>query len=1529
MKPAPPLSPVLGQEEQKAPTANEPWSEQIRAMHAQVTMAHQEHLAQVARLDRAYQEAQLRLLDALAGNSPATPIAPRRSFTRSELELHASGRVSDVFGPAFKIQDEYSRQVRMPEPPLLLVDRVTAMNGEPGSMGLGSITTETTVTETSWYLHQGRMPGGLAIEAGQADLMLISWLGIDRLNQGERVYRLLGCELSFSGGLPEAGETLEYNIYVDGHASHAGVRIFFFHYDCTSGGRRRLVVRNGQAGFFTDDELATSEGVLWTAEDAPRTSPEKARTDRGRHVTSLRSFDAEQVCAFGEGRPFDCFGAGFERALTHTRTPRTQSGRLQLLQTIPVFEPDGGPWKRGYLRAEWKIRPDDWFFQGHFKNDPCMPGTLMFEGCLQALAFYLSALGFTLDRDGWRFEPVPEQNYSLRCRGQALPSSRLLVFEIFVDEITAAPVPAIYADVLCTVDGLKAFHCPRLGLQLVPSWPLDELKPEQSANVPFDFESLMACALGRPSNAFGAEFKTFDGAVKVPRLPGDPYHFMSRVLRAGSTDAETEYDVPPDAWYFNENGCEVMPVSVLTEVLLQPCGWLASFAGTWKHVRSDIYFRNLDGAGTVHSEVTPLSGTLHIRVSLKSCSEMGAMSITAFEIACHAGSRLIFEGSAVFGHFPAAALANQTGLAADDAELQWLLEQSSAQIDLPLSNSLPRIGKGKLQMIDRISGYWPDGGPAGLGLIRAEFDVDPRQWFFKAHFFGDPVQPGSLGLEAVAQTLQVWMLATNRHAGMRNPRFEPIAVGERISWTYRGQVVPENKRVMILLTILEVRDSFARASASLWVDGTKVYVFPDLAMRLVEAQPDGDSIEELDPLHDTWLCDHCPTYTIPVLPMMSIVDRLAAAVHRTAMQGAVVELRDVTLNGWIAFPQGSRRLKTNVLQRGPETFVVTLSLWREAPHAALSRYDVMATAQVRIARNYPEAPPLFPPLAEAAPVPLPYGSGELFHGIAFHFVQSLSRSNEGSSFLIDSSKGGVPRGFLDQGLFDGITHGIPNEHLRLWSDRIPANQVGYPSRILRFAFFAAPPADGISQCEVRFAGFHDNDDRFPQFRAQLIAGGRVWAELDLVYVLFAKGPIGNAPAQSRRDFLQYKKYVPGIGLGQRNGGEMYLVPEDLYQSDWLPGTVDNAFGLNTADRLSELAVKQHIARLTQIHPANIPILDGGQCGTLPQYPLNRFPVEIVRDAKQVKVRSAETSPLDCSGVRQFWQQIYGLKEWPVADFHTGLIERFVRRLEIIAPADFASIQGKPALFLGNHQVAVESILFNVLLSAVLGAPIKVIAKKEHRQSWIGRLIELTQQYPGVRTPEPILFFDRSDPRALLDALSRYRTELQHSSTALMVHVDGTRALSCRTPVSQVSSVFVDLALELSLPIVPIRFVGGLPIQPASERLEFPFGLGQQDIRIGTPIFPDSLGARPFAERTKTVMDAINALAPENETSFATEACPAPIHTVLADSLRFASHHCTDSNLLLASLDGAEVRWPDGPRGEWLQAFKSWLESPEI
>jgi 3-oxoacyl-(acyl-carrier-protein) synthase len=108
------------------------------------------------------------------------------SFDRAALEVHAGGTISQIFGPLFAQQDVHSVQVRMPEPPLLLADRVTGIAAEAGSMKKGTVWTETDVREDSWWLNQGYMPAGIMIESGQADLFLISYLGVDFLNRGER-----------------------------------------------------------------------------------------------------------------------------------------------------------------------------------------------------------------------------------------------------------------------------------------------------------------------------------------------------------------------------------------------------------------------------------------------------------------------------------------------------------------------------------------------------------------------------------------------------------------------------------------------------------------------------------------------------------------------------------------------------------------------------------------------------------------------------------------------------------------------------------------------------------------------------------------------------------------------------------------------------------------------------------------------------------------------------------------------------------------------------------------------------------------------------------------------------------------------------------------------------------------------------------------------------------------------------------------------------------------------------------------------
>ncbi|MBL8299603.1 MAG: hypothetical protein JNN30_14800 [Rhodanobacteraceae bacterium] len=780
---------------------------QAKASEALLCAARQgvsSHLLPFAPLTRALQSS-----DSAAVFAGPTQQAVR--FTRDELMVHADGNISQIFGAAFTAQDGFARQVRMPRPPLLLADRVTALRAEPMSMGKGSITTQTDVGAESWYLHQGRMPGGVIVEAGQADLMLISYLGVDALNRGERVYRLLGCELTYHGELPRTGETITFAIHLDGHAAQGDVRLMFFHYDCMNGDRKQLTVRNGQAGFFTDAELAASAGCLWTPEGQEVVA--HPRLDPPRAVSTRSCFDRAALEAFANGDTHACFGAGFELARTHTRSPRIQSGNMLLLDRVSACEPRGGPWGRGYLRAELDIDPSRWFFDGHFKNDPCMPGTLMLEGCLQALAFHLAACGYTLEHDGARFEPVPELAYKLQCRGQVIPSSMLLVTEVFVEEIVAGPVPTIWADLLCTVDGLKAFHARRLALRLQPDFPAA------------DSEGLLASALGRPSRAFGTRYQRFDGALRAPRLPAPPYLCMSRIVRTDGTPGEmragvcveAEYDVPRDAWYLDVAGAA--PFAILQEAALQPCGWLSSWAGCALASEEELRFRNLDGRGTQHSELRG-GETLTTQAVLTSVSASGGMIIVAFDVRCRVGTREVYTLKTVFGFFPRTALAAQAGLPRSEFHQALLQREPNTRRELD-ENSL-------LRMIDRIDGVWPD-------AIRARKRVDAGEWFFKAHFFQDPVQPGSLGVQAMLQTLQQWLCTAN-HAS--SGAVAPL-LGREHLWKYRGQVLPHHSEVVITLQVTESGPDYAIADASLWADGERIYEASGIALRLRHGQQEG------------------------------------------------------------------------------------------------------------------------------------------------------------------------------------------------------------------------------------------------------------------------------------------------------------------------------------------------------------------------------------------------------------------------------------------------------------------------------------------------------------------------------------------------------------------------------------------------------------------------------------------------------------------------------------------------------------------
>ncbi|MBO2450945.1 hypothetical protein J4573_27875 [Actinomadura barringtoniae] len=554
-----------------------------------------------------------------------------------------------------------------------------------------------------------------------------------------------------------------------------------------------------------------------------------------RTTTSGEAYDTAAIQAFAEGRLADCFGPAWRIADAHLRTPRLAPEHLTLRGEVVAFDPDSG-----YLRMELAMAPG--------------PDSLMLEAGLQAMAFYLTAMGFTIARDGWRFEPTPGAPGNLRRGRPPEPQPSKTTVEILVQEVSDDPEPAVYGDIRCSAGGHQVFGADGIGLRLVPDRPLrqwielgaitidDEPRTVAATEAgPTGKLSMLNCAWGSLADAFGPAYSIFDESRRGVRLPGPPYLFMDAVTKVSGgqaareigTTAESVFVLRPDAWFWSDSGTPVMPFAALMETVLQPCGWLASYAGYPLEDR-EMLIRNLGGTARVLREVTPDSGELYTTGELMKATKAGGAILLDFAVECRdAADRPVLTADAAFGFFTPDALDRQQGLPTGP--------EDRARIATPGNRCVaPTLGS-RLQMIDRITGYWPDGGAAGLGRLRAEKDVDPREWFFKSHFFEDPVQPGSLGIEAMIQLLRHSMLERGLADGVNScgERFEAVRTGHEITWTYRGQVLPTSGLVTIDLEVTELGadDSgpFAVADAWLWVDGVRVYEVRALGTRIVAA----------------------------------------------------------------------------------------------------------------------------------------------------------------------------------------------------------------------------------------------------------------------------------------------------------------------------------------------------------------------------------------------------------------------------------------------------------------------------------------------------------------------------------------------------------------------------------------------------------------------------------------------------------------------------------------------------------------------
>lgn len=66
---------------------------------------------------------------------------------------------------------------------------------------------------------------------------------------------------------------------------------------------------------------------------------------------------------------------------------------MLMFDRITDISETGGEHGKGYIRAEFDIHKDLWFFPCHFEGDPVMPGCLGLDGMWQLTGFYLGWLG--------------------------------------------------------------------------------------------------------------------------------------------------------------------------------------------------------------------------------------------------------------------------------------------------------------------------------------------------------------------------------------------------------------------------------------------------------------------------------------------------------------------------------------------------------------------------------------------------------------------------------------------------------------------------------------------------------------------------------------------------------------------------------------------------------------------------------------------------------------------------------------------------------------------------------------------------------------------------------------------------------------------------------------------------------------------------------------------------------------------------------------------------------------------------------
>ena len=162
------------------------------------------------------------------------------------------------------------------------------------------------------------------------------------------------------------------------------------------------------------------------------------------------SFDYDDLVACAEGHLFN-----------------EQSARLPLpgmlmVDRITHISGEGGTHNKGEVIAEMDIKPDQWFFNCHFQDDPVMPGCLGLDALWQLTGFFLT----------WRGNNGHGRalgSGEVKFFGQVLPKAKKLTYKLDIARVIERKLTMAIANGTVYVDDREIYTAKNLRVGLFTS----------------------------------------------------------------------------------------------------------------------------------------------------------------------------------------------------------------------------------------------------------------------------------------------------------------------------------------------------------------------------------------------------------------------------------------------------------------------------------------------------------------------------------------------------------------------------------------------------------------------------------------------------------------------------------------------------------------------------------------------------------------------------------------------------------------------------------------------------------------------------------------------------------------------------------------------------------------------------------------------------------------------------------------------------------------------------------------------------